>query len=186
MNDNFAELKAFCKAEDMNFDQLNDSVLLLRFAGDHGRFDTYVEAVEGQPEIRVETLCPVTVPEAKRLAVTELLCRINCRCCLGAFRAGYGGWPCALPDFVDVRRGLPGPGSACIISSGPIGCCRTLLCHSLPRSFSGRRRRRRQSKPMGLLTPSSRSPPRRSMAPPGIIVSAACWANRITRIRSGT
>lgn len=82
----FNTLVAFFEADDWKFQWLEGlSVLSMPFTGQNGRWMCYAQAREEQHQFVFYSVCPVSVPEERRIATMEFTTRANYGMIIGNF-----------------------------------------------------------------------------------------------------
>ena len=79
-------LRAFFDKEDWSYTQVEDRpILKLGFTGKNGNWTCYAQVRELDDQFVFYSICPLIVPERKRLAVAEFLTRANYGLVIGNF-----------------------------------------------------------------------------------------------------
>lgn len=107
MNDILNEVVTFCKAGDLPFEIVAEDVLKLSIKGTHGRLTTIVGAVELHRAVTVKTVLPISIPEDRRLQMSEMLCRINFLSPLGAFQLDFADGEIGYETSIFFEDQLP-------------------------------------------------------------------------------
>lgn len=86
VNDILEDVIDFFESEEWSFVKFPEkSILRLLFHGEKGKFTCYAKVKEKQRQFIFYSLCPVDIPESKRLVIAELITRINCENIIGNF-----------------------------------------------------------------------------------------------------
>lgn len=100
----FEVMSDFFKAHDWQFEQIeNEPTLRLIFQGDNGRWDCYARAKETEQQFLFYSICPVTVPESQRLAIAELIARVNYGMIIGNFELDFIEGEIRYKTSIDVE-----------------------------------------------------------------------------------
>jgi hypothetical protein len=86
----FDTVVRFFEEEEWSFTQREDqSLIQLMFQGDNGQWSCYAQAREDLAQLVFYSVCPVNVPEDKRLVVSEFLTRVNSNLLMGSFEMDF-------------------------------------------------------------------------------------------------
>ncbi len=100
----FSEMVNFFKQDDWSFYQIKGQpVLQMGFQGKNGQWTCYARARENEQQFVFYSICPVTVPKAKRRALAEFIARANYGMVIGNFE---------LPGIKSVIQGDASPEEA--------------------------------------------------------------------------
>ncbi len=101
----------FFKADEWPFTRIqNEPALRMAFQGDNGQFTCYAQARESQRQFIFYSICPIKVPENKRLLVAEFLTRANYGMIMGNFELDLRDGEVRYKTSIDVegdRLSLP-------------------------------------------------------------------------------
>jgi hypothetical protein len=73
------------------------------FQGDNGQWTCYAQAREEHEQCIIYSACPVNVPENKRIAVAELLTRVNYGLIIGNFEMDFQDGEIRYKTSIDVQ-----------------------------------------------------------------------------------
>ena len=98
-------LQEFFTADGWPYTQLQGrSTLRTAYKGDNAQCTCYARAREDAQQLVFYSLLPVNVPEDKRLAVAELLTRINCGLIIGNFELDFEDGEVRAKTSIDVEN----------------------------------------------------------------------------------
>lgn len=78
-------------------------LLSLPFRGDHGNWQCWAQVLEERQQFIFYSVCPVNVPEGKRLAVAEYLTRANYGLVIGNFEMDFRDGEVRYKTSIDVE-----------------------------------------------------------------------------------
>ncbi len=81
----------------------NESALRMSFQGENGQFTCYAQAREAHQQFIFYSICPVKVPEGKRLVVAEFLTRANYGMVMGNFELDFRDGEIRYKTSIDVE-----------------------------------------------------------------------------------
>ncbi|MFP4101713.1 YbjN domain-containing protein [Coleofasciculus sp.] len=100
----FAEMVNFFKQNDWSFYQIKGQpVLQMGFQGKNGQWTCYARARENEQQFVFYSICPVTVPKAKRRALAEFIARANYGMIIGNFELDFAEGEVAYKTSIDVE-----------------------------------------------------------------------------------
>lgn len=87
----FQTLQEFIQAMELPFSQVPENTVLQipTYVGVNGRWTVFAQAVEEKQQVVFYSVCPVTIPPAKRAALAEFLTRANYGLLIGNFEMDY-------------------------------------------------------------------------------------------------
>lgn len=92
---------------ELSYEELREkNVIRFGLAGQHARWDCFAEAREEIQVYSLLALAPLTIPEEKRPAVAELVCRINYAMQIGGYRHDLGDGEVNYTNTVDLEGTL--------------------------------------------------------------------------------
>ena len=99
-------LMTFFDEEDWSYTQLEDRpILKLGFTGKNGSWNCFAQVRELDDQFVFYSICPLTVPERKRLAIAELLTRANYGLIIGNFEMDLEDGEVRYKSSVDAESG---------------------------------------------------------------------------------
>jgi hypothetical protein len=99
-------LRSFFDEDDWGYVQLEDrAILKLGFTGENGNWSCYAQCREADEQVVFYSICPITVPEKKRILVAELLTRANYGLVLGNFELDFDDGEIRYKTTADVQDG---------------------------------------------------------------------------------
>jgi len=99
-----AEMVNFFKQDDWSFYQIKGQpVLQMGFQGKNGQWTCYARARENEQQFVFYSICPVTVPKAKRRALAEFIARANYGMVIGNFELDFAEGEIAYKTSIDVE-----------------------------------------------------------------------------------
>jgi hypothetical protein len=100
----FNTLIEFFEEDDWNFQWVEgETVLSMGFAGKNGRWMCYAQAREPQEQFVFYSICPVNVPENRRVAAAEYLTRANYGMIVGNFEMDYDDGEIRYKTSIDIE-----------------------------------------------------------------------------------
>jgi hypothetical protein len=100
----------FFTEDDWSFQKVtSEPALRLAFKGKNGQWNCYAKAREEQQQMVFYSLCPLAVPEDKRLAAAELIARANYGLIVGNFELDFNDGEIRYKTSIDVEGELLGP-----------------------------------------------------------------------------
>ena len=100
----FAEMVNFFKQDDWSFYQIKGQpVLQMGFQGKNGQWTCYARARENEQQFVFYSICPVTVPKAKRRTLGEFIARANYGMVIGNFELDFAEGEVAYKTSIDVE-----------------------------------------------------------------------------------
>jgi len=100
----FAEMVNFFQQDEWPFYQIEGQpVLQTAFQGDNGKWTCLARAREQQQQMVFYSICPVNVPENKRLAVAEFITRANYGTIIGNFELDFNDGEIRYKTSIDVQ-----------------------------------------------------------------------------------
>lgn len=94
----------FFTEDDWSFQKVtSEPALRLAFRGENGQWNCYAKAREEQQQMVFYSLCPVAVPEDKRLAAAELIARVNYGLIVGNFELDFNDGEIRYKTSIDVE-----------------------------------------------------------------------------------
>ena len=98
------EMVNFFKQDDWSFYQIKGQpVLQMGFQGKNGQWTCYARARENEQQFVFYSICPVTVPKAKRRALAEFIARANYGMVIGNFELDFAEGEVAYKTSIDVE-----------------------------------------------------------------------------------
>ncbi|MBD2769158.1 YbjN domain-containing protein [Hymenobacter sp. BT664] len=86
----FQKIVKFFKEDDWEFIELEEEpILRMEFPGQNGQLNCYAKARESQQQFVFYSICPIKVPENKRLEIAEFLTRANFGMVFGNFELDF-------------------------------------------------------------------------------------------------
>ena len=85
----------------------DEAVLSMEFEGDNGRWPCYAQAHEDQDRYVFYSVIPVTAPEGRRAAVSELLTRVNYGMLIGNFELDMDDGEIRYKTSIDMEGLVP-------------------------------------------------------------------------------
>jgi hypothetical protein len=99
-------LMAFFDEEEWSYDQVPDKpVLKLGFTGKNGNWTCYAQVRELDEQFVFYSLCPLSIPERKRAAVSEFLTRANYGLVIGNFEMDLDDGEIRYKSSLDAESG---------------------------------------------------------------------------------
>ncbi|MEQ8996792.1 MAG: YbjN domain-containing protein [Coleofasciculus sp. B1-GNL1-01] len=99
-----AEMVNFFKQDDWSFYQIKGQpVLQMGFQGKNGQWTCYARARENEQQFVFYSICPVTVPKAKRRGLAEFIARANYGMVIGNFELDFAEGEVAYKTSIDVE-----------------------------------------------------------------------------------
>lgn len=80
-----------------------DPILRMGFEGDNGKWTCYAQAKEEQQQLIFYSVCPLNVPEGRRLAMSEFLTRANYGMVIGNFEMDFEDGEIRYKTSIDVE-----------------------------------------------------------------------------------
>ncbi|MBN3939315.1 YbjN domain-containing protein [Nostoc sp. NMS9] len=100
----FEEIINFFQADDWPFVQLpGQPALQIAFQGENGKWNCYARARSEQNQFVFYSICPVNVPENKRLAVAEFITRANSGMIIGNLELDFTDGEISYKTSIDVE-----------------------------------------------------------------------------------
>ncbi|PHM08985.1 YbjN domain-containing protein [Nostoc sp. 'Peltigera malacea cyanobiont' DB3992] len=100
----FEAIINFFQADNWPFVQLpGQPALQIPFQGENGKWNCYARARSEQNQFVFYSICPVNVPENKRLAVAEFLTRANSGMIIGNFELDFTDGEISYKTSIDVE-----------------------------------------------------------------------------------
>jgi hypothetical protein len=100
----FQAIINFFTEDDWSFQKIaSDPALRLVFQGDNGKWYCYAKAREEQQQFVFYSICPVNVPENKRIAIAEFINRANYGTVIGNFELDYTDGEIRYKTSIDVE-----------------------------------------------------------------------------------
>lgn len=94
----------FFITDDWEYQRLEPrGILRMGFTGDNGNWLCFLQAREAQRQIAFYSICPLRVPEAKRLLVAEFLARANYGLVIGNFEQDWDDGEVRYKTSLDVE-----------------------------------------------------------------------------------
>ncbi|MFP4579076.1 MAG: YbjN domain-containing protein, partial [Coleofasciculus sp.] len=94
----------FFKQDDWSFYQIKGQpVLQMGFQGKNGQWTCYARARENEQQFVFYSICPVTVPKAKRRGLAEFIARANYGMVIGNFELDFAEGEIAYKTSIDVE-----------------------------------------------------------------------------------
>lgn len=106
MNQVFEAIANFFKEDEWEFSQLEGQpILQMGFTGDNGNWMCYAQAVENEEaaQFLFYSICPVKVPENKRITVAQFLTRANYGIVIGNFELDLDDGEIRYKTSIDVK-----------------------------------------------------------------------------------
>ena len=98
------EMVNFFKQDDWSFYQIKGQpVLQMGFQGKNGQWTCYARARENEQQFVFYSICPVTVPKAKRRTLGEFIARANYGMVIGNFELDFAEGEVAYKTSIDVE-----------------------------------------------------------------------------------
>lgn len=99
----FDQVVNFFVSDNWSFTRLqNEPVLYTAIRGQHGEWNCFAQIREEQEQFVFYSVCPVTVPEEKRIAIAEFLARANSGIVLGNFEMDFEDGEIRYKTSIDV------------------------------------------------------------------------------------
>jgi len=100
----FETMVEFFSDDEWPFTQIEEhSALRTSFGGDSGEWTCYAQAQEEQKRFLFYSICPVKVPEEKRVAMAEFLTRANYGLITGNFEMDFSDGEIRYKASIDVK-----------------------------------------------------------------------------------
>ncbi|MDZ8257458.1 YbjN domain-containing protein [Nostoc sp. ChiQUE01b] len=100
----FEEIINFFQADDWPFVQLpGQPALQIPFQGENGKWNCYARARSEQNQFVFYSICPVNVPENKRLDIAEFITRANSGMMIGNFELDFTDGEISYKTSIDVE-----------------------------------------------------------------------------------
>lgn len=80
-----------------------EPLLQMGFQGENGQWTCYAKARETQEQLVFYSICPVKVPEYRRMVVAEFLTRANCGMIIGNFELDFADGEIRYKTSIDVE-----------------------------------------------------------------------------------
>lgn len=97
-------LERFFAEDDWSFSRVeNRPILRMGFAGKSGNWTCYAQAREEDEQFLFYAICPLSIPEARRAAVSEYLTRANYGMIIGNFEMDLDDGEVRFKSSVDVQ-----------------------------------------------------------------------------------
>jgi hypothetical protein len=94
----------FFESDEWPVTQVEDQPLLITgFQGENGQFSCFARVREEQSQLLFYSVCPVNVPQDKRLLVAEFLTRANYGLHIGNFELDFGDGEVRYKTSIDVE-----------------------------------------------------------------------------------
>jgi hypothetical protein len=107
----FDTVLEFFQQDDWPFAQIEEQTALQTgFRGEHGQFNCLAQVLEEESLFLFYSLCPVNVPEDRRMSVAEFLARANYGLYIGNFELDFDDGEVRFKTSVDVEEGHLSPG----------------------------------------------------------------------------
>ena len=95
---------AFLKQDGWPYEQVeNDTVVRVLFQGDHAQFACFAQTREEVHQFVFYSVCPVSVPEHKRVEMAEFITRANYDMVLGNFEMDFADGELRFKTSIDVE-----------------------------------------------------------------------------------
>ncbi|MTJ53371.1 hypothetical protein FJR38_12300, partial [Anabaena sp. UHCC 0253] len=99
----FDSIINFFDQDDWSYVKIEDNTALrLAFEGDNGRWNCYAKAREEQKQFIFYSICPVQIPEDKRLTISEFITRANYGMINGNFELDFNDGEIRYKTSIDV------------------------------------------------------------------------------------
>ena len=100
----FQAIVNFFTQDDWPFTKIpGELALRLAFDGENGRWNCYAKAREEQEQFVFYSICPVNVPESKRMALAEFIARANYGMIIGNFELDFADGEIRYKTSIDVE-----------------------------------------------------------------------------------
>lgn len=107
----FDAVVQFFDEENWRYFQLGDDpVLSMLFSGENGNWNCYAECRETQGQFLFYSICPMKVPELRRVAVAEFLTRANYGLVVGNFEMDFKDGEIRYKTSIRTEGELPNRG----------------------------------------------------------------------------
>jgi hypothetical protein len=104
------QVKTFLEEDGWNYaEAATGTALTIPFKGDSGSWLCYAETKEEAQQFVFYSILPYTVPESKRLAVSEFITRANYGVVIGNFELDLEGGELSYKTSIDVEGGALAP-----------------------------------------------------------------------------
>ena len=80
-----------------------DSALRLSYQGKNGQWNCYAQVREEQQQFIFYSICPLQIPEAKRIAIAEFITRANYGLLIGNFELDFSDGEVRYKTSIDVE-----------------------------------------------------------------------------------
>ncbi len=100
----FETVTAFLDEDGWSYSRIPDqTALLTEFQGENGRWGCLARVEESYRQLVFHSLCPLSVPEERRLAAAEFLTRANCGLPLGNFELDFDDGEIRFKTSIDME-----------------------------------------------------------------------------------
>ena len=100
----FQTVVNFFTQDDWSFVRIQgDSALRLFYQGENGQWNCYTQAREAEQQFLFYSICPLQIPEAKRMAIAEFITRANYGLVIGNFELDFSDGEVRYKTAIDTE-----------------------------------------------------------------------------------